>query len=45
MAEFIENLSLAGSGDLESLKKFVNEILQLDCDWSQPGDDRRLFTF
>lgn len=45
MVELIGNLSLAWSGDFESLKKFANEILQLDGVWTQPGDDRKLFTF
>ena len=33
----MENISFAWTGDLELLKQFVNEILNLDGEWSQPG--------
>ena len=37
-------LSLAGTGDYESLKQFVHETCKLDGSWDQPGGDRKLFT-
>ena len=40
-----ENLSLAWTGDFDSLKKFSNEVLNLDGEWTQPGGDKKLFTF
>ena len=39
------NISLAWTGDLESLKLFVKKILNLDGVWSQPGSDRKVFTY
>ena len=41
----MENISFAWTGDLELLKQFVNEILNLDGEWSQPGSDRKVFTY
>ena len=38
-------LSLAWTGDYESLKQFVYETFKLEGSWSQPGGDRKLFTF
>lgn len=40
-----ENLSLAWTSDFDSLKKFLNEVLNLDGEWTQPGGDKKLFTF
>ena len=40
-----EHLSLAWTGDFDSLKNFSNEVLFLDGEWTQPGGDRKLFTF
>ena len=37
-------LSLAWTGDYESLKQFVHETCKLDGSWDQPGGDRKLFT-
>ena len=37
-------LSLAWTGDYESLKQFVRETCKLDGSWDQPGGDRKLFT-
>ena len=46
MTTLKENISLAWTGDLELLKQFVNEILNyLDKEWSQPGSDRKVFTY
>ena len=41
----MENISLAWTGDLELLKQFVKEILNLVGVWSQPGSDRKVFTY
>ena len=38
-------LSFAWTGDFESLKQFVSDTLKLDGTWSQPGGDKKLFTF
>ena len=40
-----EKLCFAWSGDYESLKHFVKDDLKLEGVWSQPGGDRKLFTF
>ena len=45
MTTLMENISLAWTGDLELLKQFVKEILNLDGVWSQPGSDRKVFTY
>jgi hypothetical protein len=45
MSSFIENISLTWTGDLVSLKQFSSEVLKLDGEWSQPGGDKKLFTF
>ena len=45
MSGFIENISHAWTGDLVSLKQFSSEVLKLDGKWSQPGGDKKLFTF
>ena len=45
MTTLMENISFAWTGDLELLKQFVNEILNLDGEWSQPGSDRKVFTY
>ena len=45
MAGFIKNLSLAWTGEFDSLKEFVKDSLKLDGEWSQPGGDRKVFTF
>ena len=45
MTALMENISLAWTGDLESLKLFVKEILNLNGVWSQPGSDRKVFTY
>ncbi len=45
MSGFIDNLSLAWTGDFVSLKQFWSEVLNLDSKWTQPGGDRKLFTF
>ena len=37
-------LSLAWTGDYESLKQFVRETCKLDGSWDQPCGDRKLFT-
>ena len=37
----MENISFAWTGDLELLKQFVNDNLNLDGEWSQPGSDRK----
>ncbi len=36
-------LCFAWSGDHESLKQFVKNVLNLERTWSQPGGDRTLF--
>ena len=42
----MENIiSFAWTGDLELLKQFVDEILNLDGEWSQPVSDRKVFTY
>lgn len=38
-----ENLKLAWSGDLVSLKLFVEKSLKLDGIWSSPGGEKKLF--
>ena len=38
MTALMANISLAWTGDLE-------EILNLDGVWSQPGSDRKVFTY
>ena len=45
MTTLMENISFAWTGDLELLKQFVNEIFNLDGEWSQPGSDRKVFTY
>ena len=45
MAESIKNLSLAWTGEFDSLKKFVKDSLKLDGEWTQPGSDKKVFTF
>jgi hypothetical protein len=40
-----ENLSLAWTGDFDSLKKFSSEVLNLDGEWTQPRGDRKILTF
>ena len=45
MTTLMENISFAWTGDLELLKQFVNEILYLDGEWSQPESDRKVFTY
>ena len=41
----MENLGIAWSGDFNSLKQFVKDVLKLVGEWSQPGGDRKVFTF
>lgn len=41
----MENLGIGWSGDFNSLKQFVNDALKLVGEWSQPGGDRKVFTF
>jgi hypothetical protein len=41
MSGFIENISLAWTGDFVSLKQFSSEVLKLDGEWSQPGGDKK----
>lgn len=43
--EFTNCLSLAWTGDFNSLKKFVNEVLRLDGVWSQSRNDRKVFSY
>ena len=38
-------LRLSWTGDYEYLKQFVNETLQLNSTWSQPGGDKKVYTF
>ena len=45
MSGFIENISVAWTGDFDSLKQFSNEVLKLDGEWTQPGGDKKVFTF
>ena len=46
MTTLMENIiSFAWTGDLELLKQFVDEILNLDGEWSQPVSDRKVFTY
>ena len=46
MTTLMENIiSFAWTGDLELLKQFVDEILYLDGEWSQPVSDRKVFTY
>ena len=40
-----DKLSFAWIGDFELLKQFVSENLKLEVTWSQPGGDKKLFTF
>lgn len=40
-----DKLSFAWIGDFELLKQFVSENLKLEGTWSQPGGDKKLFTF
>ena len=40
-----DKLSFAWIGDFELLKQFVSENLKLEGIWSQPGGDKKLFTF
>lgn len=37
------NLRLAWDGDHESLKTFVEDILQLEGNWSSPGGEKKVF--
>ena len=39
-----ENLCLAWSGDLESLKLFLEEDLKFNGTWSHPGGDKKFFS-
>ena len=39
----INNISLAWTGDFESLKQFTAHVLKLDGDWTQPGGDKKVF--
>ena len=41
---FSDYLSIAWTGDYESLKQFVSERLKIDGIWSHPGGDKKLFT-
>ena len=41
---FSDYLSIAWTGDYESLKHFVSELLKIDGIWSHPGGDKKLFT-
>ncbi len=41
----MENLGIAWSGDFNSLKQFVKDVLKLVGEWSQPGGDRKVFAF
>jgi hypothetical protein len=38
-------LCLAWFGDLESLKELLSEKYKLNGAWSQPGGDKKVFTF
>ena len=38
------NLSLAWTGDYNSLKSLVRDELKLDCIWEQPGGYKNVFT-
>ena len=39
----LSNLKLSWTGDLESLKTFVEGNLNLQGTWSQPGGEKKLF--
>ncbi len=41
MAEYMKCLSLAWTGEFDSLKEFVKDSLKLDGEWSQPGGDTK----
>ena len=43
-AIFFNYLQIAWTGDLLSLKQFVNETLKLEGQWSQPGGEMKVFT-
>lgn len=40
----MDKLKLSWAGDLQSLKDFVNDYLNLNGEWSSPGGERKTFT-
>ena len=42
MEGLAKNLSLSWTGDLDSFKTFVKEILKLDGEWTQPAVTRSI---
>ena len=44
MASLLDNLSIAWSGDFDSLKKFTSDELNLDGNWEHPGGNKKIFT-
>jgi hypothetical protein len=45
MEGLTNNLSLAWTGDFDSLKTFIKEVLKFNGEWSQPGGDKKHFVF
>jgi hypothetical protein len=43
MASLLDNLSIAWSGDFDSLKKFTRDELNLNGNWEHPGGDKKIF--
>ncbi len=45
MASFIDHISIAWTGDFDSLKLLIAEDLKLDGTWEHPGGDKKVFKF
>ncbi|CAB4020864.1 Hypothetical predicted protein, partial [Paramuricea clavata] len=43
MTSLLDNLSIAWTGDFDSLRKFTSNELKLDGNWEQPGGDKKIF--
>jgi hypothetical protein len=43
MASLLDNLSIAWSGDFDSLKKFTGDELNLNGNWEHPGGEKKIF--
>jgi hypothetical protein len=44
MTSLLDNLSIAWTGDFDSLRKFTSNELKLDGNWEQPGGDKKYLT-
>jgi hypothetical protein len=43
MTSLLDNLSIAWTGDFDSLRKFTSNELKLDGNWEQPDGDKKIF--